>query len=58
MKDQQRLKELLDRLKKWNEGKERDKELDEIVTELESFVAPAGDEDGSNPPGHGPATPP
>lgn len=53
----QKLKELLERLKKWKEGKEKDEELDEIIIELESFAPAAGDEDGSNPP-HGPGTPP
>lgn len=57
MTQKQKSKELLDRLKKWKENKEKDDELDEIINELESYVAPAGDEDGSNPP-HGPGTPP
>ncbi len=59
MKQKQELKELLERLKKWKEGKEEDQELDEIVTTFESFFDPAGDDsNGSNPPGHGPGTPP
>lgn len=57
MKKQQELKELLERLKKWKEGKEEDEELDEIVNEFESYFDPAGDDSGSNPPG-GPGTPP
>lgn len=57
MKQEQELKELLDRLKKWKEEKDKDEELEKIVTEFESLIAPAGDEDGSNPP-HGPGTPP
>ena len=57
MKKQQELKELLDRLKKWKEEKEKDEELDEIVSGFESLFAPAGDDSGSNPP-HGPGTPP
>ncbi len=57
MNQKQKLKELLERLKKWKEGKEKDDELDEIIIELESF-APTGDEDGSTPPGPGPKTPP
>lgn len=57
MKQKQESKELLDRLKKWKEEKEKDEELDEIINGFESLFDPAGDEDGSNPP-HGPGTPP
>lgn len=60
MKQEQKLKELLDRLKKWKEGKGVDKEFNDIISELESFFEPSGDDeddDGSNPPG-GPGTPP
>lgn len=56
MGKQHKLKELLDRLKKWKDKDGTDEEWDEIINEFESFD-PAGDEDGSNPP-HGPGTPP
>lgn len=57
MKQNQKLKELLEKLKKWREGKGEDEELDEIITEFESFDPAGDDEEGSNPPG-GPGTPP
>lgn len=63
MKKQQELKELLERLKKYKEGHfikdEGDEILNEVVNVLESLFDPAGDDSGgSNPPGHGPGTPP
>lgn len=64
MKQKHELKELLDRFKEWK-GKRLIKEdsdvvLDEVENVLESFLFdPAGDDSGSsNPPGHGPGTPP
>lgn len=63
MKQKQELKELLDRFKEWK-GKrlikdESDVVLDEVEIVLESLFDPAGDDSGnSNPPGHGPGTPP
>lgn len=57
------LYKVLDGILKLAEGDEEDvKETEEagesaeVVSESESFVAPAGDEDGSNPP-NGPGTP-
>lgn len=61
MKQKQKSKELLDRLKKWKDKEGTDEEWSEIINELESLSLfdPAGDDDGgSNPPGHGPGTPP
>jgi len=55
MKQKQKLKELLDRLK--NRRKAKVKKLNDIINEFETSFVPAGDEDGSNPP-HGPGTPP
>jgi hypothetical protein len=63
MSKKQELKELLERLKKWKKGlvalEDSDGiEFNDIINEFESFIAPAGDENGSNPPGAGPGTPP
>jgi len=62
MKQKQELKELLDRLKEWKSKRlmkdEGDEITDEVVIVLESLFDPAGDDFGSNPPGHGPGTPP
>lgn len=59
MANKQKLKELLEKLKKWKDDRGvDDEEFDGLLNEFEASFQPSGDEeDGSNPP-HGPGTPP
>lgn len=49
---------ILNLLNEDTQAESKDETEAPVVNGSESFVAPAGDDDSSNPPGSGPATPP